>query len=138
VDSIAYNTLIANLQQVDLDGASVRVRWKCPKTGRAMGESTASMVADDSVGGRVRASVKRSVASELIYGAARLIGNVLGGAVGRVVNNAVYTAAGDINAKATSGVDYSEASRQAAVVAAFESVRDQFVWETDGKRFIAR
>lgn len=138
MDSIAYDSLIPNLQQVDLDGVSVRVRWKCPKTGRAMGESTASMAADDSVAGRVRASVKRSVASELIYGAARLLGSVLGGAVGRVVNNAVYTAAGDINAKATSGVDYSEASRQAAIVAAFESVKDQFVWETDNKRFVAR
>ena len=137
MDPITYDTLVANIARVDVDGATVRVRWICPASGRAMGESTSYMAADDSVTGRVRASVKRSVASEVIYGAARLLGSILPGAAGRVLNNAVYTAAADINTKATRGVDYSEANRRAAIVTAFEEVRPAFKWDASSGRFVA-
>ena len=84
------------------------------------------------------ASVKRSVASEVVYGAARFVASLLGGAAGRVVSNAAYTAAGDINSRATAGVDYTEASRQAAIVTAFETVKPSFVWDEPQRRFVAR
>ena len=138
MDTITYDILLANIAQVDLSGAVVRVQWKCPKTGRAVGQSAANMTADSSVTGRVRASVKRSIASEVIYGSARFLSGVLGGTVGRILNNAVYTAANDINTKATSGSDYTEASKRAAIVAAFESVKHEFVWDELDHRFIAR
>ena len=96
------------------------------------------MTADPSVAGRVKASVKRSVASEIIYGAARLVAGLLGGAVGRVVSNAAYTAASDINSKLTAGSDYTEASRQAAIVTAFETVKPSFAWDEQRQRFVAR
>ena len=94
------------------------------------------MAADTSVTNRVQASVKRSIASEVIYGAARRRG-LLGGAAGRVVSNAAYTAASDINTRVTSGVDYSEASRQAAIISAFDTVKPSFVWDEQRQRFIA-
>jgi len=96
------------------------------------------MAADPSLSSRVGASVKRSIASELIYGAARLVSSLVGGATGRVISDAAYTAAGDLNARATSGVDYSEASRQAAIVAAFETVKSLFAWDPERGQFIAR
>ena len=138
MDPIEYERLVANIAHVDVKGAAVHVAWKCPATGRAVGQSTANMIADASVSGRVRASVKRSIASEIIHGAARVLAGVLPGAAGRIFNNAVYTAAADINTKATAGSDYTEASRRAAIVAAFESVKTQFIWDEPHRRFIAR
>lgn len=138
MNPIQYVTIAPNIAQVDVDGAVVQVRWKCASTGRDVGQSTASMTADPSVAGRVKASVKRSVASEIIYGAARLVAGLLGGAVGRVVSNAAYTAASDINSKLTAGSDYTEASRQAAIVTAFETVKPSFAWDEQRQRFVAR
>jgi len=138
MNAVSYDAISPNIAEARTDGAEVRVTWRCPATGRAVGESTASMAADPSLTSRVGASVKRSIASELIYGAARLVSNLVGGAAGRVISNAVYTAANDINTRATSGVDYSEASRQAAVVAAFETVKDAFAWDEKRRQFIAR
>jgi hypothetical protein len=89
-------------------------------------------------GGQGQASVQRSIASEIIYGAARLISGLFGGAAGRVLSNATYTAAGDINARVTSGSDYTEASRQAAIVVAFASVESSFVWDEQRRKFVAR
>jgi hypothetical protein len=96
------------------------------------------MSADSALAARVQASVKRSIASEIIYGAARLVAGLLGGAAGRVVSNAAYTAASDIDAKVTAGVDYTSASREAAIVTAFESVKASFVWDDKEHRFVAR
>jgi hypothetical protein len=138
MNPVSYDTIAPNIAQVDVNGAIVRVSWKCPLTGREVGQSTASMSADPSVAARVQASVQRSVASEIIYGAARMVAGLLGGAAGRVVGNAAYTAAGEINSRVTAGSDYTEASRKAAIVTAFESVKPSFVWDDQGQRFIAR
>lgn len=138
MNPVSYDTIAPNIAQVDVNGAIVRVSWKCPLTGREVGQSTASMSADPSVAARVQASVQRSVASEIIYGAARMVAGLLGGAAGRVVGNAAYTAAGEINSRVTAGSDYTEASRKAAILTAFESVKPSFVWDDQGKRFIAR
>ena len=120
-----------------MNGGTVKVTWRCAVTGREVGRSTANMAADPSVTNRVQASVKRSIASEVIYGAARMVAGLLGGAAGRVVSNAAYTAASDINNRVTSGVDYSEASRQAAIISAFDTVKPSFVWDEQRQRFIA-
>jgi hypothetical protein len=138
MDPIQYDTIAPNIANVDVNGALVRVSWKCPLTGRDVGQSTANMTADPSVAGRVQASVQRSIASEIIYGAARLAAGLLGGAAGRVVSNAAYTAASDINSKVTAGSDYTEASRKAAIVMAFESVKPSFVWDEQRQKFVAR
>jgi len=138
MNPISYDTIAPNIAHVSVEGAQVQVSWKCPLTGRTVGTSTGTMAADPSLASRVGASVKRSIASEVIYGAARLISSLLGGAAGRVVSNAAYTAAADLNASATSGVDYTEASRQAAVVGAFESVKSSFVWDEARDQFVAR
>ena len=135
--SVQYETIAANVAGVDLNGATVHITWKCPATGREVGRSTATMAVDSSVSNRVQASVKRSIASEVIYGAARLVAGLLGGAAGRVVSNAAYTAANDINNRVVSGVDYTEASRRAAIVAAFDTVKPSFVWDDQRQRFIA-
>ena len=137
MNPVGYDTIAPNIAYSSVDGAVVQVTWKCPVSGREVGQSTATMSADTSVGSRVQASVKRSIASEIIYGAARIVAGLLGGAAGRVVSNAAYTAAADINTRVTADVDYTEASRQAAIVAAFEAVRPSLVWDDRRQQFIA-
>lgn len=138
MNPVAYDTIAPNIAQVDVQGTLVTVHWKCPQSGRALGQSSASMSADPSVAAKVQASVQRSVVSEIIYGFARLIGSALGGAAGRVVSNAAYTAANDINERLTAGADYTETSRQQAIVTAFEAVRESFEWDAQQRRFVAR
>jgi hypothetical protein len=138
MNPVVYEMILANIDKVDVNGAQVQVTWKCPATGKVIGQSAATMSADASMSARVVASVKRSVASEVVYGAARLVASLLGGAAGRVVSNAAYTAANDINSRATAGVDYSEASRRVAIVTAFESVKPSFNWDEPRRQFVAR
>lgn len=138
MSTVSYESITPNIAEVRTEGAQVHVTWKCPATGRSVGASSASMSADPSLSSRVGANVKRSIASELIYGAARMVSSLVGGAAGRVISNAAYTAAGDLNARATSGVDYSEASRRAAIVAAFQAVESSFAWDAGRGQFIAR
>ena len=135
---ISYDAIAPNIASVAVEGTQVHVSWQCPVTRRALGTSSGTMSADASVTARVGANVQRTIASEVIYGAARLISGLLGGVAGRVVSNAAYTAAADINAKTTSGVDYTEASRQAAIVSAFDSVKSSFAWDEVRKQFVAR
>jgi hypothetical protein len=138
MNSVSYDSIAPNVAEIKVDGSNVEVTWKCPSTGRTVGTSTADMSVDAALTSRVGASVKRSVASELIYGAARMVSSLIGGAAGRVISNAAYTAAGELNTRATSGVDYSDASRRAAVVAAFESVKNSFAWDEVRGQFVAR
>jgi hypothetical protein len=135
---ITYEVIADNVAEAKVNGGQVLVTWRCPATGRVVGTSTAGMSADNSLGHRVGASLKRSIASELIYGLARTISALLGGAAGRVISNATYTAAGDINARVTANADYSEDSRRAAVVAAFESVKGSFDWDEKRRQFVAK
>lgn len=138
MNPVVYDTIAPNIARVETDGAQVQVFWKCPATGREIGQSSATMAADASLSNQVQASMKRSIASEIIYGAARIVSGLIGGAAGRVVSNAAYTAANDINQRMTAGVDYTEASRQAAIVSAFETVKESFVWDDTANRFVAR
>ena len=138
MNPVGYDRVAANVANVEVNGAQVEVTWRCPLKGHVVGTSTATMSADSTVAGRVLSSVKRSVASEVVYGAARFVASLVGGAAGRVVSNAAYTAAGDINSRVTAGVDYSEASRQAAIAAAFETIEPSFVWDEQRRQFVAR
>lgn len=138
MNPITYDAILPNIADVKVDGAQVQVSWKCAATGQIVVQSQATMSADPALAGRVQASVQRSIASEIIYGAARMVSGMLGGALGRIVSSAAYTAANDINARATAGADYTDASRQAAIVTAFESVKGSFSWDEPRRRFVAR
>jgi hypothetical protein len=132
---IDYAVIEPNISGVQVDGNTVRVSWKCPQTGKMMGESSATMAVDDSVGGRVQANIKRSIVSEIGSAVARFVSNLLGGAAGRVLSNAAYTASSDLQSKATANVGYTEATRRAAIVTAFNSVQAYFTWNESRERF---
>jgi hypothetical protein len=135
---ISYDAVAPNIADVRVSGATVTVTWKDAQTGRQVGESSATMSADDSMAGRVKSSMKRSIVSEVTTGAARFLGNLLGGAAGRVVNNVAWTTASDVRSRADASLEYTEASRRAAIVAAFASVEPSFSWNEQAGRFEAR
>ncbi len=138
MNPVRYETIAPNIGHVQTNGTQVEVTWIDPDGCREVGRSTAYMQADTSLGSRVGASVKRSIVSEVVYGLARLISGRVGGVAGRVISNATYTAANDVNTRATADAGYTEASRQAAIVSAFESVRASFAWDDGRQRFRAR
>jgi hypothetical protein len=53
-----------------------------------------------------------------------------------IVDNIEHVA-GDINARAVAGADYSEASRRTAIVLAFEAVKSSFEWNDSRRQFVA-
>jgi hypothetical protein len=136
--TINYATIAPNVANITVQGSQVRIAWKDPVTGAAMGESSATMAADSSVGGRVQESVKRSVVNEIAATIVRFVTSLIGGSAGRVVNNAAYTASSELQSRALSGASYTESSRQAAIVQAFESVRSFFVWDEANGRFVSK
>lgn len=136
--AIDYDTIAPNVANVSVQGSQVRVSWKDPASGAPMGESSASMSVDASVGGRVQESVKRSVVNEIAAGALRFVSGLLGGGAGRVVTNAAYTASAELQSRALSGAGYTEGSRREAVVHAFASVQNYFVWDEGAQRFVSK
>lgn len=144
--AVTYERIAGAIAAVTVRGAQVRVHWKDPLTGTPMGESTASMASDPSLGARLRAQARRSVVQEIVGALLRavlaVVGSALGGAVGggagRVVRDVAHTAAHDVQARALAGVTYTDASRRDAVVRAFAEVREGFTWEERAGRFVAR
>jgi hypothetical protein len=116
----------------------VRVLWKDALTTALAGESAAYMVADQSIGGRMRATMKRSVVQEIAASIMRAISGMLGGAAGRVVRDVAYSASYDLQSRARAGVSFTEDSRQDAVVRAFADVRANFDWDTQANEFVVR
>ncbi|MEO7966129.1 MAG: hypothetical protein ABIT38_19675, partial [Gemmatimonadaceae bacterium] len=109
-----------------------------PVSGAAMGESSATMSADASLGGRVQESVKRSIVSEIGYAIVRFVTSLVGGSAGRIVSNAAYTASSELQSRALSGAGYTKATEQEAVTRAFASVQNFFVWDEGKGRFVSK
>ncbi len=133
MSSVNYDTIFPLIAQANPDGASMRVTFRCPVSGATF-ESSAGIQASDDLASKAKAGAKRSALWSLrsaVAGAAR---RALGGGIGgSLASGAAYGA--------TSGVgnqrSYSEEEKKAAIAQAFESVRDQFVWDTPNNRFIS-
>lgn len=137
--TINYETIAPNIGTVTINGGTVNVSWKDPLTGAPMGESSATMSYDSSLGGQMQSSVKRSVVNEIFYAAIRFVTSLLGsGAAGRVVSNAAYTASSELQSRALQNTGYTKATEREAVTRAFESVRDSFVWDEGKQRFVTK
>lgn len=135
---LTYQHLARNIANVTTEGAQVRVLWKDVRSTALAGESLATMVADASIGGRMRATMKRSIVQEIAASIMRAISGALGGSAGRVVRDVAYSASYDLQSRALAGVAFSEESRRDAVVRAFAAVRHNFVWDGASGGFVVR
>ncbi len=136
---LTYQHIARNIANVSTDGAQVRVLWKDARTATLAGESVATMTADASMGGRMRATMQRSIVQEIASAIMRAISGVLGsGAAGRVVRDVAYSASYDLQSRAVAGSEFTEDSRRDAVVRAFADVRANFVWDAQSNAFVVR
>lgn len=135
---LTYQHLARNIANISTEGAQLRVLWKDARTTALAGESVAAMVPDASIGGRMRATMKRSIVQEIAASIMRAISSALGGSAGRVVRDVAYSASYDLQSRALASVAYSEESRRDAVVRAFAAVRHHFVWDGALGAFVVR
>ena len=135
---LTYQHIARNVANVTTEGAQLRVLWKDARTAALAGESVATMVADASVGGRMRVTMKRSIVQEIAAGIMRAITGMLGGVAGRVVRDVAYSASYDLQSRALNGVAFTEDSRRDAVLRAFGDVRAHFVWDVQTGGFVVR
>lgn len=135
---LTYQQLARNIANISTEGAQLRVLWKDVRSSALAGESVATMVADASIGGRMRATMKRSIVQEIAGSIMRAISSALGGSAGRVVRDVAYSASYDLQSRALAGVAFSEESRRDAVVRAFAAVRHHFVWDVALGAFVVR
>lgn len=137
--ALTYEHIARNVASVSTEGAQVRVLWKDARTATLAGESVATMTADASMGGRMRATMQRSIVQEIAASIMRAISGVLGGgAAGRVVRDVAYSASYDLQSRAVAGAEFTEDSRRDAVLRAFADVRANFVWDAQANAFVVR
>lgn len=147
---VTYERIAGAIAAVTVHGTQVRVHWKDPHTGAPMGESSATMATDHSLGARLQAQARRSAVQEtvgnlvgnlvgaIVRALVDALGGVAGGSAGRVARDVVYTASHDLQARALSAVAYTDADRREAVVRAFAAVQHAFRWDERAGRFVAR
>jgi hypothetical protein len=126
----AIQPLIATAQA---DGPMMQVTFRCPVSGTTV-SSTATIQADDGLGSRAAEGAKRSLLWGVKNALSRAVQSALGhGMLGSAASSAAYGAMSDVGSKRS----YSEEEKRAAIVAAFERVKDRFIWDAAGRRFIS-
>jgi hypothetical protein len=136
---VLFAAIKPNVAKVGVAGGAVHVTWRCARTGRVVGESSAAIAAAPSGAfDRTLANVKRNVIGEVVQGAARWLTTRVGGAVGRVITNATLSAAAEINERAAASVLYTTAAKEAAIASAFGEVRERFAWDDGLGAFVEK
>ena len=134
--NVDYDTIEPNIAEVDVAGANVSVKWKCPVSGRVVCESNAAMKPTASTTANASRSVKRTVLNEMIMGFNKFIKSMFGSSAGKV--SAAATAALRQGAeKQISKPTFNTATEHEAVVNAFRQVEKKFKWDEDRELFIA-
>lgn len=126
--------LVADVQE---RGRSVRVTFRCPLSGHTVSASH-SMPRSNDMGTQMMNTAKRSMMYSLQSTLSQTIRSVFGhNAVGRVASDvtrqAVYSAA----RTSTNQNTLSARERQAAILAAFQGVAQQFVWDSNRGHWIS-
>ena len=134
MSQITYQTIQPLVASAEQQGSSMRVSFRCPVTGQVI-EASGALQRSNTMGDRVAESAKRSVMYGLRNALTRSIRRALGyGIVSNVVADAARGAA---SGSGQASQDYSDDEKQAAIVRAFESVSNQFVWDGANNRFVS-
>ncbi len=111
------------------------VTFRCPVNEKTY-EARAALTGSESVGDKVKAGARRSAMWSLRSSIAGAVRQACGyGIAGSLASGAAYGATSGV----TSNVQhtYSDEQKKVAIVEAFESIRNQFVWDAAGNRFIS-
>ena len=134
--ALNYDAIEPNIAEVDINGPTVEVTWKCPVSGKVIGSSEAVMQPSISASNQVKTSVKRTVVNEVIQFLNNTVVSMIGGSAGRVARAATSAARTGIDRK-VSKPKFDEETEHAAVVVAFRKVMDRFDWDEDRELYVA-
>ncbi len=132
---VTHESIKPMIESANQEGAMMKCVFKCPVSGTAI-PGSAMIQKSKSLGDVAKSSIKRSMMWRLRSAVSRTVrsalgGGMLGGLGADVTRAAVSGATGN------AAQSFSDEEKQAAVVAAFESVSSQFVWEGKNNRWIS-
>lgn len=136
MQKVDYDAIEPNIAEVDVAGAIVNVKWKCPVSGRVVCESNAAMKAAVSTA----ATASRSIKKTLIFEMTRSFNSFIKAAFGLTawkVSAAATTALSQGAEKQIARPTFNTATEHEAVVNAFHQVEKKFKWDEDRELFIA-
>ena len=139
MSKVSYETVAPLVSQAGAQGAIMQCVFECPVT-KATVPSQAQMDAPKASSGFL-AGAKRTFGSQLRWSVSRsirrafgysMVGRMLGEVASQVASQAMGTAA-----NTTGTPSYPKAQQHAAIVAAFQNVAAQFVWDEKKERWIS-
>jgi hypothetical protein len=132
---VTYDQIEPNIAEVDVQGERVTVTWKCPVSGKVVGESIAQMESDQ-VASAVKSGVARAVVFEGMSAIVQAIGQRFGMFGSKVASAAMAPMSGGV-IQSVGAPRFTEAARRKAVVVAFVPVEAKFEWDEDRGLFVA-
>ena len=134
--NVNYDNIEPNIAEVDVDGATVSVKWKCPVSGRVVCESSAAMTPIASTSKKATSMAKKALLYEGLAALNRFISHTFGGVAGKMATSA-SVALRQGGEQTIGRPTYNTASEHAAVVNAFRQVEKKFKWDEDRELFVA-
>ena len=135
MQSLSFEAIEPLLYNVQEQGRSVQVVFRCPVSGKEV-QARHYQAKDNSMGARIQDNAQRSV----LYAIQQAIGTTIRSFFG---NNIVGRVAGDVARQTTSSASshmnnsLSQKERQEAITRAFQSVQRQFTWDEKNSRWIS-
>lgn len=127
---VTYDQLKNNVVEEKVNGATMHVTFKCPSTDKTF-DASAPMPRKDGVGARMKTKAKNEMLYAAKRGFRRLLRGVFGGgAVGRAASNVGSSAVGH---GGRASVEYD---KKGGVVAAFESIQENFAWDAGRQAYV--
>lgn len=135
MSEITYESIQNLVDHAEQDGRQMKVTFKCPATQDVIA-SSATIQAGKELKDVAMASAKKSVMYSVRRTLMSTIRSVLGGGMfGKVGRDVASELMRGMETKAKES--YSEAEKQAAVVAAFEAVKTRFAWDGKNQRWVS-
>ena len=139
---ITYESIKPLIAKEEVQGGMMACTFQCPASGHQVDASAAiqrSQSAASRVGDRAKQTVKHSLLFQARNALSRAIGGLLGhGMLGQVGRGVAFSAATEATrSRGAAQVSFSDAEKQAAVVAAFHSVAAKFVWDGKNRRWLS-
>src|SRR6476619_631945 len=133
---VTYDNIEPNIAEVDVDGATVNVKWKCPVSGRVICESSTGMTPVANTPKKATNMAKKALLYEALGALNRFISHTFGGTAGKMAASA-SVALRQGGEQTIGKPTYNTASEHAAVVEAFRMVEKKFKWDEDRELYVA-
>ena len=132
---INYDDIYRNIADSSVEGNTIRVSWKCPVSEEIVAESSAQIKADNSLQGNMYQELTRGIVQQTKGWFASLATSVLGGQAGNTVRRMGTTLANHVGKQQKYG---SEEAQKAAIVSAFEKVKEKFEYSDEYMFYTAK